>query len=177
MESFISTGILDKDLESTLKSIVRFLKNKQNKLEKQIEFNAEKNYNPTLERLKSVPGIGTKTAIMLTVVTSNFDKFKNHKQLIAYARFSPRLYQSGTSIRGKGHICKMGKSQIRKLLYLCSWSAKRCNQDCKKMYDRLKEKSERVIKVALENKLLKQTFSIIKNQTYYTENFIEKACF
>ena len=73
----------------------------------------------------------------------------------------------------------MGKSQIRKLMYLCSWSAKRCNKDCINMYTRLKEKGkpERVIKIALANKLLKQAFSIVKNKTYYTENFAEKACF
>lgn len=179
LESFISSGILDKDLESTLKSIIKFLKNKQNKLEKQIKFNAEKNYKPTLDRLKSIPGIGTKTAIMLTVITGDFEKFENYKQLIAYVGFSPRLYQSGTSVRGKGHICKMGKSQIRKLVYLCSWSAKKCNKGCVEMYNRLKEKGkpERVIKIALANKLLKQAFSIVKNQTYYTENFAEKACF
>lgn len=179
LESFISSGILDKDLESTLKSIVRFLKNKKNKLEKQIVLNAEKNYKPTLDRLKSIPGIGPKTAIMLTVITGDFEKFENYKQLIAYVGFSPRLYQSGTSVKGKGHICKMGKSQIRKLLYLCSWSAKKCNKGCVDMYNRLKEKGkpERVIKIALANKLLKQAFSIVKSQTYYAENFVEKACF
>lgn len=179
LESFKSSGLLEKDLESTLKSIVKFLKNKQKKLEKQIELNAANNYQPTLDRLKSIPGIGTKTAIMLTVITGNFEKFDNYKQLIAYVGFSPRLYQSGTSVKGKGHICKMGKSQIRKLLYLCSWSAKKCNKGCVEMYNRLKEKGkpERVIKIALANKLLKQAFSIVKNQTYYTENFAEKACF
>lgn len=179
LESFISSGTLDKELSKTLKGIIRFLKVKKEYLGKQIELNAEKNYKTTLDRLKSIPGIGTKTAIMLTIITGNFDKFENHKQLIAYVGFSPRLYQSGTSVRGKGHICKMGKSQIRKLMYLCSWSAKRCNKDCIVMYNRLKEKGkpERVIKVALANKLLKQAFSIIKNKTYYTENFVEKACF
>jgi len=179
LESFVSSGVLTKELASTLKSIIKFLKAKSNKLEQQIASKAEKNYKSTLKRLKSIPGIGTKTAIMLTVITNDFDKFENHKQLIAYVGFSPRLYQSGTSVKGKGHICKMGKSQIRKLMYLCSWSAKRCNPDCVKMYNRLKEKGkpERVIKVALANKLLKQAFSIIKNKTYYTENFVVKACF
>lgn len=179
LESFVSTGVLTKELARSLKSIIKFLKSKKDKLERQIELKAEKNYKLTLKRLKSIPGIGPKTAIMLTVITNDFDKFENHKQLIAYVGFSPRLYQSGTSVKGKGHICKMGKSQIRKLMYLCSWAAKRCNPDCVKMYNRLKEKGkpERVIKIALANKLLKQAFSIVKNQTYYTENFIKKTCF
>jgi transposase len=179
LESFTAAGVLTKDLAATLKSIIKFLKAKSSKLEQQIEVKADQSYKSTLERLKSIPGIGTKTAIMLTVITYDFEKFENHKQLIAYVGFSPRLYQSGTSVRGKGHICKMGKSQIRKLMYMCSWSAKRCNPDCVKMYNRLNEKGkpERVIKIALANKLLKQAFSIVKNQTYYSENFIEKACF
>ena len=179
LESFVSTGVLTTELARALKSIIKFLKSKGDKLERLIEFKADKNYKSTLKRLKSIPGIGPKTAIMLTVITNDFDKFENHKQLIAYVGFSPRLYQSGTSVRGKGHICKMGKSQIRKLLYLCSWAAKRCNPDCVKMYNRLKEKGkpERVIKIALANKLLKQAFSIVKNKTYYTENFAENACF
>jgi len=179
LESFVSTGVLTKELACTLKAIIKFLRSKSEKLKRLIEFKAEKNYKSTLKRLKSIPGIGAKTAIMLTVITNDFDKFENHKQLIAYVGFSPRLYQSGTSVKGKGHICKMGKSQIRKLMYLCSWAAKRCNPDCVKMYNRLKEKGkpERVIKVALANKLLKQAFSIVKNQTYYSENFLEKACF
>lgn len=179
LEAFTSAGVLSKDLATTLKSIIKFLKAKSTKLEQQIEVKAEQFYKSTLERLKSIPGIGTKTAIMLTVITNDFEKFENHKQLIAYVGFSPRLYQSGTSVRGKGHICKMGKSQIRKLMYLCSWSAKRCNPDCVKMYNRLNEKGkpERVIKIALANKLLKQAFSIVKNQTYYSEKFIDKACF
>lgn len=179
LESLIATGIMDKELKTTLKGIVRYLKGKRDKVEKQIEEYAQSIYKSTLDRLKSIPGIGTKTAIMLTVITGNFEKFENHKQLIAYVGFSPRLYQSGTSVKGKGHICKMGKSQIRKLMYLCSWSAKRCNKDCVIMYERLlkKGKPERVIKIALANKLLKQAFSIVKNKTYYRENFNEKICF
>mgnify|MGYP001332874798 FL=1 len=179
LEALTATGIMDKDLKSILKGIVSYLTCKRNKVEKQIEEIAQSVYKSTLDRLKSIPGIGTKTAIMLTVITGNFENFETHKQLIAYVGFSPRIYQSGTSVKGKGHICKMGKSQIRKLMYLCSWSAKRCNKDCVDMYERLLEKGkpERVIKIALANKLLKQAFSIAKNKTYYDENFNKKTCF
>ena len=179
LEALTATGVMDKDLKSILQGIVSYLTCKRNKVEKQIEEIAQSVYKSTLDRLKSIPGIGTKTAIMLTVITGNFENFETHKQLIAYVGFSPRIYQSGTSVKGKGHICKMGKSQIRKLMYLCSWSAKRCNKDCVDMYERLLEKGkpERVIKIALANKLLKQAFSIAKNKTYYDENFNKKTCF
>ncbi|WP_316931386.1 transposase [Polaribacter sp. Hel1_85] len=135
-------------------------------------------YKDTVERIKTIPGIGLKTAIMMSVITDNFTKFENYKQLTAFVGFSPRLYQSGTSVKGKGHICKMGKPQIRKLLYLCSWSAKRVNKTCMEMYKRLKEKGkpERVIKIAIANKLIKQIFAIAKNKKYYNENHQSLYC-
>ena len=81
---------------------------------------ADENYKETMELIQSIPGIGPKTAMALIILTNNFENFENYKQLIAYIGFSPRIYQSGTSVNGKGHICKMGNAQIRKMLYLCS---------------------------------------------------------
>lgn len=109
--------------------------------------------------------------MMLIAITDDFTKFEHYKQLIAYVGFSPRIYESGTSVRGKGHICKMGKSQIRKLLYLCTWTAKRYNKTCREMYDRLhaKGKPERVIKIAIANKLLKQAFAVATSKQKYIE--------
>lgn len=142
-------------------------------LESEIERLALEEFEQTIECLTSIPGIGIKTAIMLIVITDNFKKFEHHKQLIAFVGFSPRIYESGSSVRGRSSICKMGKSQIRKLLYLCSWSAKRWNKKCKEMYERLitKGKAERVAKIALANKLLKQAFAIGKNKEKYREDF------
>jgi hypothetical protein len=73
----------------------------------------------------------------------------------------------------------MGKSQIRKLLYMCSWTAKKCNKNCKEMYERLKAKGkpERVIKIAIANKLLKQAFAIATSKEKYIENYQPNGCF
>ena len=73
----------------------------------------------------------------------------------------------------------MGKAQIRKLLYMCSWTAKKYNKGCVEMYERLKKKGkpERVIKIELANKLLKQAFAIAKNKTMFNENYQSKVCF
>ena len=136
-------------------------------------------YKESLAALVSIPGIGPKTALLLIAITDNFKKFEHYKQLIAYVGFSPRVYQSGTSVKGKGHICKMGKSQIRKLLYMCSWTAKKYNKNCQQMYQRLKAKGkpERVIKVAMANKLLKQAFAIATSKQKYIENYQPNICF
>jgi transposase len=172
LESFEVTGLLSSGLRKELKQVLILLIRRIDKFEEKIEQIGKLAYKDTVERIKTIPGVGLKTAIMMSVITDNFTKFENHKQLTAFVGFSPRLYQSGTSVKGKGHICKMGKPQIRKLLYLCSWSAKRVNKNCIEMYERLKEKGkpERVIKIAIANKLIKQIFSIATNKQLYNEN-------
>jgi transposase len=172
LESFEVTGLLSSGLRNELKQVLILLIRRIDKFEEKIEQIGKLAYKDTVERIKTIPGVGLKTAIMMSVITDNFTKFENHKQLTAFVGFSPRLYQSGTSVKGKGHICKMGKPQIRKLLYLCSWSAKRVNKNCIEMYERLKEKGkpERVIKIAIANKLIKQIFSIATNKQLYNEN-------
>lgn len=173
LEAFRSSGFLDEKLEIEMNNSIEQLRLGKEMLESEIEKLALREFEETIECLTSIPGIGMKTAIMLIVITDNFKKFEHHKQLIAFVGFSPRIYESGSSVRGRSSICKMGKSQIRKLLYLCSWSAKRWNKKCKEMYERLitNGKAERVAKIALANKLLKQAFAIGKNREKYREDF------
>ncbi len=179
LDAFEATGILCSNVKSTLKGLIKTLRQKKEKLQTQLIDLTKQHYQQTFERLQTIPGLGPKTAVLLTTITNNFQKFEHSRQLIAYVGLSPRIYQSGTSINGKGHICKMGSSVVRKQLYMCSWTAKFCNKGCKAMYDRLKEKGkpERVIKIAIANKLLKQAFAIIKNNTNFDENYVADPCF
>ncbi len=89
------------------------------------------------DQLRSITEMGSKTSLFLIVISGGFSKFNNHKQLASYIGISPRIFESGTSVKGKSKICKMGMSKIRVLLYMCAWSAKRCNETCKALYDRL----------------------------------------
>lgn len=171
--AFISSGILDSQVKKSLNKMIKEINNQINKLESELVDIANENYKETMELLMSIPAIGLKTAIVLIVISNNFKKFECYKQLIAYVGFSPRIYQSGTSVKGKGHICKMGNSRVRKMLYMCTWSAKKVNKSAIEMYERLKEKGkpERVIKVAIANKLIKQAFGIVKSGIKYDENY------
>lgn len=47
------------------------------------------------------------------------------------------------------------------------------------MHRRLSEKGkpERVIKIAIANKLIKQAFAIATSKTNYDENYLAKPCF
>lgn len=159
-------------IKELVKNIKRNVQAKE-KLEAEMKKVAIANYESSYNALQTIPGIGPKSAAILIAVSGNFKKFSNYKQLIAFVGLNPRIFESGTSVKGRGHICKMGTSRLRKLLYLCSWSAKRHNVYCKEMYERLKVKSkpERVIKVAIACKLLRQAFAVGKNLSTFTINY------
>jgi transposase len=139
------------------------------RIDRRLEQLALRHYRSGLEALLSIPGIGKKTAIMLLCITDGFKRFDDSRKLVSYVGICPRIWESGSSIKGRGSICRLGSSQLRKLLYMCSWSAKTHNPACRQMYERLKAKGkpERVIKVAIAHKLLRQAFAVGKKQQLF----------
>ena len=134
-------------------------------------------YSTLLASLESISGIGKKTAIMLTTVSGGFSRFSNHRQLSSYMGLCPRIFESGTSVKGRAKICKLGMSRARGILYVCAWSAKRYNKACHNLYERLvaKGKAKKLALIAVVNKLLKQAFAIATKHTVYNENYVANA--
>lgn len=171
--SFESSGLLTKELR---RQILRELLHKDRLIKKltiQMEQIAQVHYSGMLSNLESIPGLGRKTAMMLTVLSGGFSRFDNYRALSSYIGICPRIFESGTSVKGKARICKMGMSRIRATLYICSWSASRCNKACKELYQRLlaKGKAKKLALIAVANKLLKQAFAIATQKTKYNENY------
>lgn len=125
---------------------------------------------PDLHRnLTSIPGIGPKSSVLMIVTTNGFQDFESHKQVISYFGLAPRIYESGSSVRGKASICKMGMSSLRAVLYMAARSARLYNRSCKELYERLRTagKAHRVAMIAVVNKLIKQAFAIAKSGEIY----------
>jgi len=155
-------------LDKMLLEIAKKLDSIDMELDRLIKENNDKN----IDNLQTIPGIGKKTAIALIAYTKGMENFDNYRQVSSYFGLCPRIYQSGTSIKGKGGICKMGMGHIRKLLYMCACSAIRYNKSCRELYERLllKGKAKKLALIAVANKLLKQAFAIIKSKKKYDEN-------
>jgi transposase len=174
LESFDSSGMLIKQLRKEISTELLHKEQLIKKLTKQMEEIAQAHYADMLADLESIPGIGKKTAMMLTVLSGGFTRFDDYRKLSSYIGICPRIFESGTSVKGKARICKMGMSRIRAMLYVCSWSASRCNKACRDLYERLlaKGKAKKLALIAVANKLLKQAFAIAKKQTKYNENYL-----
>jgi len=126
--------------------------------------------------LRSIPGIGRKTAGLRLLFAGGFTRLDNYRQLIAKAGLSPREYTSGTSVRGKVRITEMGGALIRGKLFMCSFAAREFNVACKALYDGLiaKGKNGKAALIAFCNKLLKQAFAIVKSGAPYRADFSSK---
>jgi transposase len=173
LEAFKQHPNKDSELCKVLSALLRSIRVKISRLEDRMIEITLAHYQDTFLALKSIPGIGDKTAMMLIALTNDFTKFNSSKKLSSYVGMIPRIYESGTSIKGKGHITKMGNRYMRKLLYMCAWTAKKNNKQCKQMYERLKEngKPEKLIKIAIANKLLRQAYAVGTTHLHYQNNF------
>lgn len=166
-------GIPSKQVLRSLNRQLKSLKKEMEILEKELENNVKIEYQKSLTLLKSIPGIGNKTAIMLLVFTDGFNRFESCKQLCSYAGITPIIRQSGTSVNGRPRISKMGNPKLRNLLFMCSFNACKYNKACKALFERLiaKGKSKKLALIAVCNKLLKQAFSIVKNGLPYDNEY------
>ena len=171
LEAIDNSPVCDSKLCRMLRKHIKTLYKQITQLEKQIEDLIAEDDETVIEHVRSVPGVGKKTAIALLTATKGMHGFSNYRQLSSYLGLCPRIYDSGKSVHGKAHICKMGMGWIRKLLYMCAISAARHNRACASLYERLRQKGKavKVALIAVVNKLLKQIFAIVKNNCAYSE--------
>ena len=166
-------GYPSKAVLSSLKRSLKHLEKEMELLEIALLDNVKNEYQESLTLLKSIPGIGNKTALMLLVFTDGFERFESAKELCSYAGLTPIIRQSGTSVKGRPRISKMGNAKLRNLLFMCSFNACKYNSACKALYDRIvaKGKSKKLALIAVCNKLLKQAFAVVKNSLPYDEQY------
>jgi len=95
------------------------------------------------------------------------------EQQPAYWQMPDSAYSSGTSIQAKPRIYKRGGKNLRDVLYMCSMNAMKTNTACKALYERLRAngKTGKQALIAVCNKLLKQVFAVVKNNSLYQPNY------
>lgn len=126
---------------------------------------SEECFGEAYELATSVLGIGPATAQALLVATNGLQDFDNSKQLSKFAGVCATQCESGSSIKKRGSISKTGDPHLRALLYMGARSAKRYNQPCKELYERLRSKGKchKVAMMAVCNKMLRQAFAVVKS--------------
>lgn len=162
-------GMPSKHVYRSLKRNLKRLNKEIAAIEERLLALVKEDQQQQLTLLTSIPGIGLKTALFLIVVTDGFSKFENASQLCSYVGITPTIRESGSSVRGRSRISKVGNKKLRNLLFLCAFNACKHNSACRALYDRIvnKGKSKKLALIAVANKLLKQCFAIAKSGLEY----------
>jgi len=166
-------GNPSKAVVGSLKRSLKQVQKEMKMLEDKLMILVKEVHQDVLTRLKSIPGIGNKTALMLVVLTDGFERFNSGSELCSYAGLTPVTRQSGSSVNGRPRISKIGNQKLRNLLFMCSFNACKYNKACRDIYERIvaKGKSKKLALIAVCNKLLKQAFAIAKSGLIYDETY------
>jgi transposase len=166
-------GSPSKDVLRSLKRSLKHLQKEMETLENRLLLIVKQEHQDVLTRIETIPGIGRKTAIMLVVLTDGFERFTSANELCSYAGLTPVVRQSGSSVKARPRISKIGNQKLRNLLFMCSFNACKYNKACRDLYERIvaKGKSKKLALIAVCNKLLKQAFSIAKSGLIYDSNY------
>jgi transposase len=133
--------------------------------------------NPNLrqkkELLASIPGIGKATIAVILAELDNLDKFSHVRELVAFIGLAPKGTLSGSSIKGRPRLCKVGHARFRKALYMPALVSIQCNPVMIAFYNRLKErgKNGKVIVCAIMRKLVHIIFGILKSGKKFDPNY------
>lgn len=116
--------------------------------------------------LESVPGLGKVTIPILLSVLAGSHDFKTARQVAAFLGLDPRHHESGTSVKFKQRISKIGHKSLRKALYMPAMVVLYKTEWGCRFKERLTAsgKAPKVIIIAMMRKLVHVAFGILKNQ-------------
>ncbi len=115
--------------------------------------------------LDSIPGLGEKTIPLLLAFYGGARRFAKVQEAVAFAGLDPRQRISGTSVRGKPRLSKVGHGAIRHALYMPALVTVTKTAWGRVLRDRLRGagKPPMVIIGAMMRKLLHVVFGVLKS--------------
>ena len=159
--------LVQASLTTLLKAITIELAAVERQIKEQLAAQTTMRTNLTL--LTSIVGIGAVTAAKLLAEFADLEQYESAKAAAADAGLTPSHYESGTSVRRRPRMSKMGKTGIRAALY---WPAITAMTRCpaiKAFAERLaaRGKPKKVIIGAVMRKLVHICYGVLKHQTPY----------
>ena len=178
-DSLIDMRSQEKNRISTAHEFVLYLDQEIEKIRQQIAELIEQNPNLKQKKdlLDSISGIGKVTIPVILAELDNLEKFNHVREIVAFIGLAPKEILSGSSIKGKLRLCKIGHARLRKALYMPALVSIQCNPVMIAFYNRLKEKGKngKVIVCAIMRKLVHIIFGILKSGKKYDPNY-KPAC-
>jgi transposase len=122
--------------------------------------------------LDSIPGLGERTIAMLLAFCMHPGRFANARQAAAFAGLDPRQHESGSSVKGKPRMSKVGHAFLRKALYMPAMATLYKTDWGRRFRERLAAagKPPKLIIGAMMRKLVHVAFGVLKSgKSFNTE--------
>jgi transposase len=178
-ENRLSSGIavdsVRRSVEEHLAYLTQEIKRTEELIRNQI------NSNPTLkqqsELLDTIPGIAETTAALLLAEITDITQYRSARQVAAYAGLVPRERQSGSSVRGRTQLSKIGNARLRRALYFPAITALRCSPFFQAWAEGLlkRGKSKMSVICAVMRKLIHLAYGVLQNGKEFDPQWAKSA--
>ncbi|MBA3768175.1 MAG: IS110 family transposase [Acidobacteria bacterium] len=166
-ENRLSSGITVEAVQESVEELIAYLTEQIKRTEGLIRNHI--NNHPTLKRqselLDSIPGIAETTAALLLSEITDITQYRSARQVAAYAGLVPRERQSGSSLRGRTRLSKIGNARLRRALYFPAITALRCSEFFQSWAKGLQERGKCKMSVicAVMRKLVHLAYGVLKS--------------
>lgn len=165
-ENRLSSGITVESVRRSVEEHLSYLNEQIKRTEELIRKHIDN--HPGLKRqselLDSIPGIAETTAALLLSEITDIKQYRSARQVAAYAGLVPRERQSGSSVRGRTRLSKIGNARLRRALYWPAITAIRCSPFFQRWAEglRLRGKCKMSIICAVMRKLVHLAYGVLK---------------
>ncbi len=163
MQSALATRMQARQIRHLKKDIARIEKEMKQVVGAHEELKAD------VARLSTIYGVAFITAATIRAELGDLRRFRRARQLSAFVGLNPRIYSSGTSVKGRTRLSKQGNARARKALYLAAITVIRGRSALQETYCRLvaQGKTEMAALGAVMRKLL----LIMRAMLIYEEDY------
>lgn len=163
----LSGGINSPSVKANIQEHIDYLKEQIEQTQKHIQEHI-KQYPRLKEQcdlLTSIPGIGETTAARFLAEIIDINNYDSARKVAAFAGLIPRHEESGTSVKSKARLSKVGNGRLRKAFYFPAIVAKRYNPLIKEQSQRLEKRGKcaMVIIGAAMRKLIHLAYGVLKS--------------
>jgi transposase len=178
-ENRLSSGITVEAVQESVEELIAYLTEQIKRTEELIRKHIKN--HPTLKRqselLDSIPGIAETTAALLLSEITDITQYRSARQVAAYAGLVPRERQSGSSLRGRTRLSKIGNARLRRALYFPAITALRCSPFFQAWAKGLQErgKSKMSVVCAVMRKLVHLAYGVLKSEKPFDPQWMKIA--
>ena len=124
------------------------------------ELHARAKADPRVKVLRTLPGVGEFTALVMLAEIGDISRFGSARKLASWAGLTPTVRGSDLTVR-HGHISKQGSAWLRWVLNQAAQTAKRSPEFAATYSNIAKRRGKKIATIAISRKLLTRAYHLL----------------